>query len=476
MGPLLGTIGIAGVICALFWLDRDDAQISKAIWVCYAWLLIASSRPLSAWLTFSMPGTDTDAYIDGSPLDRNVLTILLLLGLWALSKRTRRVRAILAANPALVIFFTYCLISLFWSDYPFVVFKRWIRSVADLVVVLIIITERDWVDALNRVLARVGFLVIPLSILFIRFYPALGRAYSRGGAPSWTGVGTDKNALGMICMIFGVSLLWRGLITYRQRGAKYRARKLVAISIVFAMILYLVLVVDSQTALACFLMADLLIVVTALGPVFRKPVFLSILVAAMLTVSFCVLFLGIGGGALSALGRDASLTGRTEVWQTVLPYAKNAWIGAGYENFWIGERLQLFNRLLGGLNQAHNGYIEIYLNLGWVGLVLLGAIIVTGYRNVMKGMRTSPETSRLKLAFFFICLVYNFTEASFKMQSPVWIFFLWAALAAPDASRALKTRSRLPKPAWELLPAPEHSSVQSRALLPILTRKTLYEV
>ena len=143
----------------------------------------------------------------------------------------------------------------------------------------------------------------------------------------------------------------------------------------------------------------------------------------------------------------------------MLPYAKNAWVGAGYENFWIGERIQLFNRLLGGLNQAHNGYIEIYLNLGWVGLVLLGAIIVTGYRNVMKGMRTSPETSRLKLAFFFICLVYNFTEASFKMQSPVWIFFLWAALAAPDASRTIKAKtSRLTRRNPEWLPASETSS------------------
>jgi exopolysaccharide production protein ExoQ len=443
MGPLLGAIIVGIVICALFWLDRDDAQVSKAIWVPYAWLLIASSRPVSSWLTGSMPGSATDVYIDGSPLDRNLLIILLLLCLFALSKRTRQVRTIVAANPLIVIFFIYCLISLFWSDYPFVVFKRWIRSVGDVVVILVIITERDWVDALKWLLARVGFVLIPLSILFIRFYPSLGRAYSRGGVPEWTGVGTDKNALGMICMLFGVSLLWRGLTTYKDRGGgKHRTRKLVAIGIVFAMILYLVSVVNSQTALSCFLMADLLIIMTAFSPAFRKPTFVSLLVVAMVTVSFCVLFLGIGGGALSALGRDSSLTGRTEVWQAVLPYAKNAWFGAGYENFWIGERIQLFNRLLGGLNQAHNGYIEIYLNLGWVGLLLLGAIIVAGYRNIMKGLRSNPETSRLKLAFFFICLVYNFTEASFKMMSPVWITFLWAAMAAPKP----RVRSRISAP------------------------------
>jgi O-antigen ligase len=431
MIPLLGAIGVGAVIGLLFWLDQDDTQVSKAIWVPYMWLLIASSRPITSWLTLSVPGTATDEYIDGSPLDRNVLTFLLILALFALSKRTRQVRAILAANPMIVIYFVYCLISLLWADYPFVVFKRWIRSVGDIVIIVVILTERNWVAALKRVLMRVGFLLIPLSILFIRFYPALGRGYSRGGAPEWTGVCTDKNALGMICMLFGASLLWRGITTYKNRGARNRTRELAAIGIVFAMTLYLVLVVNSQTALACFLMADVLIILTAFRPTFRRPAVVSLVVAGMLAVSFCVLFLGIGGGALTAIGRDASLTGRTEVWKTVLPYAKNAWVGAGYENFWIGERIQLFTRLLGGLNQAHNGYIEIYLNLGWVGLILLGGIIIVGYRNIMKGLRSSPEISRLKLAFFFICLVYNFTEATFKMQAPVWILFLWAVMAVP---------------------------------------------
>jgi O-antigen ligase len=235
------------------------------------------------------------------------------------------------------------------------------------------------------------------------------------------------------------------------------------------------MVVNSQTALACFLMADLLIIVTALGSAFRKPRLVSLLVAAMLTVSFCVLFLGIGGGALTAIGRDASLTGRTEVWKTVLPYAKNSWVGAGYENFWIGERIKLFNRLLGGLNQAHNGYIEIYLNLGWIGVVLLGGIIVAGYRNIMKGLHSSPEMSRLKLAFFFICLVYNFTEASFKMMSPVWILFLWAVMAAPEVRRSSKTiTSRFTRTTQQSFPAndPVSSGGVYEPLLTLTTQRS----
>lgn len=440
MIPLFGAIGVGLLVCGLFWLDQDGAEVSKALWIPLIWLLIASSRPISEWL--GAPAGSA-AYVEGSPLDRNVLTLLLICGLFVLSTRMKQVRAILHANAPIVTFFIYCGLSLLWSDFPFVVLKRWFRSVGDVVMILVIVTEPSWTDALKRVLMRIGFVLIPLSILFIKFYPSLGRRYSVGGAPQWTGVGCDKNALGMLCMILGVSLLWRGITTYLHRGDEYRTRQLVTMSILFAMVLYLVLAVDSQTALACFLMASVLIIVTALGPTFRKPLLVSFLVAGMLTVSFCVLFLGIGGGALSSLGRDASLTGRTDVWETVLPFATNPWVGAGFENFWIGERLESFKRLgLAGLNQAHNGYIEIYLNIGWVGIILLGIIIITGYRNIMEGLRTSPETSRLKLAFFFICLVYNFTEASFKMMSPVWMMFLWAAMAVPNVRSANYTRGQ----------------------------------
>ncbi len=329
----------------------------------------------------------------------------------------------------------------------------------DIVIILVIITENNWVAALKRLLTRVGFVLIPLSILFIRLYPSLGRAYSRGGSPEWTGVGTDKNALGMICMLFGVSLLWRGISTYKDRSARNRKRELVAISIVFIMILYLVLVVNSQTALALLSDGRLADRRDRFWPGLPKARIRDLARGRNVErLVLCACFSVSAAAALSAMGRDSSLTGRTDVWKTVLPYAKSAWFGAGYENFWIGERILIFNRLLGGLNQAHNGYIEIYLNLGWVGLILLGAIIVTGYRNIMKGLRVSPETSRLKLAFFFICLVYNFTEASFKMMSPVWIMFLWAVMVVPmRVPRPRVSASKIQNP---YLAATDRSEVQ----------------
>ena len=431
MIPLLAAAVTGTIITALFRLDREDGHVSKAIWVPFVWLFIENTRPLSSWITLSGPGNSGSEYIDGSPLDRNVLSLLILLGVYVLSKRSGKVLAILKANPTIIIYFAFCLISLLWADYPFVALKRWIRSVGDVEMVMIVITERDPLAGFKRLFTRVGFLVVPLSILFIRFYPALGRSYSRGGAPEWTGVGTDKNALGMICMIFGVVLLWRWIAIYSKHKSKQRTRSLIAINTVLLMILYLLFVVNSQTALSCFVMGATLIVVTTWLPACRKPAYLTLIVSGMVCFCYSVLILGIGSGLLSLLGRNATLTGRTDVWSVLIAHAVNPWVGAGYENFWIGERFQLFEKLLGGLNQAHNGYIEIYLNIGFVGLTLLGGIIVTGYRNILSGFRNDRETGGLRVAFFVMCLIYNFTEASFKMMCPVWSTFLWAVIAVP---------------------------------------------
>jgi exopolysaccharide production protein ExoQ len=463
MKPLIAAICTGFVILYLWQLDSDKrVRISKAVWISFVWLLIGSSRPVSEWFGGSFGAGN---YEDGSPLDRTILTVLLALGLVALSKRMHRIKPILRVNLPIVVFFLYCLVSILWSDFPFVTFKRWTRGVADVVMIFVVITDPYWQAALNWLLSRVAFLLIPLSVLLIRFIPQYGRSYSIGGAQMWTGVCTDKNGLGAICMVFGTAVLWQMLRVSRDTKSLSR-RELIAKGSVFAMTLYLIWVIDSKTALTCFLLANTLIVLTWFGPRFRKPAILTIIVAGMIISCFCVLFLGIGSGALETMGRKADLTGRTEIWATVLPLAKNSLLGTGYEDFWMGDRQATVARNLVYLNQAHNGYLEIYLNLGWIGLILLGTIIVTGYRNIMLELRHNLEMGRLKLAFFTICLVYNFTEATFKMQAPVWIFFLWAAMAAPK----LRVRTRISAPAIQSQYLVEVDRCETPSSLPHWTR------
>jgi len=109
--------------------------------------------------------------------------------------------------------------------------------------------------------------------------------------------------------------------------------------------------------------------------------------------------------------------------------------GAGFESFWLGERLEKFWRIYWWHpNQAHNGYLEVFLNLGWTGVALLGFVMVWGYRNVIGTLRRDPEAGGLRLAYFVVAAVYNLTEAAFKGFHLVWIVCLLAITVVPEPS------------------------------------------
>ena len=418
----------------LFLLERDRKnRPSLAILLPLAWLLIAGSRNVGEWLQMGAPSDGGDAYLDGNPLDRNLLSILIASGVYILIQRRRKVLVLLRANAPLLLYFAYCLVSILWSDFPFVGLKRWIRAIGDIVMVLVVLTDRDWLLARRRVYAWAAFVLLPVSVLLIRYYSELGRVYSIfDGQVYWTGVTTNKNELGMICMIFGLASVSRILDIYRGREGVRKSGLLTAHLIIVAMAIWLLHVADSATSLACFVIGGTVLVVTTLRPVARRPILVHLLVAAMLGIAVSALFLGVGTGLVNNLGRNSTLTGRTEMWSHALKLVENPLFGTGYESFWVGTRLEKMRPVAPGVNQAHNAYIEIYLNLGWVGLVLFGAVIVTGYRRIIAAFRRNPDAARLALAYFVVTLSYGFTEAgAVKFRSPVWISFVMALMTTP---------------------------------------------
>lgn len=186
MGRLIATAFFVLLIVQLYrWTKDDQARTSKALWLPTFWLFIGSSRNLSEWLHMSSGGSER--YLEGNPLDRAVLTIALALGVMVLLSRGWGVWKLLRTNIPILLYFAYCLTSVLWSDYPGVAFKRWFRATGDIVMVLIILTDPDWVAALKRVLIRLGILLVPLSILFSRWYPQFGREFSHAGEPYWSG-------------------------------------------------------------------------------------------------------------------------------------------------------------------------------------------------------------------------------------------------------------------------------------------------
>ena len=138
---------------------------------------------------------------------------------------------------------------------------------------------------------------------------------------------------------------------------------------------------------------------------------------------------------VGALGKDPTLTGRKDIWKLVLGLHTNPWIGTGFESFWLGPRLEKMRAALPNfpINEAHNGYLEVYLNLGWAGICFIALLLVTGYKRVISGIRRNPEKASLFLGFFLCMLFYSFTEAGFRMMNVAWFFLLLVIVAGSQA-------------------------------------------
>ena len=215
-----------------------------------------------------------------------------------------------------------------------------------------------------------------------------------------------------------------------------------------AMIWWLLSLANSATSLVCALVGIGMMLVLAVRWVSKKHLG-SWLIAGFLVFGVLESTVGVYGSVLKMLGRNTTLTDRTEVWADVLALAKNPLFGAGFESFWLGERLErMWAKWWWQPTQAHNGYIETYLNLGGVGVLLLIVLAVATFKKIQRMLLLDFEFGRLRMGFFVAILLYNFTEAAFKGVSLVWL--VWHIIAI-DYPRRLTSihgpRSRAhPKP------------------------------
>jgi len=109
----------------------------------------------------------------------------------------------------------------------------------------------------------------------------------------------------------------------------------------------------------------------------------------------------------------------------------NPWVGQGFESFWLGDRLKLIRKALDDfpINEAHNGYLEVYLNLGWTGIFFIALLLATAYRRITVGIRRDPARASLFLGLLLCTLFYSLTEAAFRLNNISWQYLLLVIMA-----------------------------------------------
>lgn len=430
----------ATLIClfVILWLFRRDikesAGSSKALWIPIFWMFLAGSRYVSAWLHLGSQSSGlANLYNEGSPVDAAVFSLLILAGVVVLFKRRLDWGRLLTQNKLIFFYFLYCGMSILWSDYAFITFKRFVKELGIPVMALVILTEESPYEALGVVLRRLAFLLLPLSLLFVRYYPELGRTFHVDGSIMYTGVGNQKNDLGSMCLLAGIYFSWHYLLGGGKPGWKLGIKGNMTDFAFIGVSAWLLRMSQSATSLVCLLAAVGLFFVGRMRCMLRKPDRILVLLLTGISLFFVLdMTMDVRETLLRALGRDETLTSRVPAWQTLREMASNPFVGTGFMSFWSGERLKIIWERLGStIIQAHNGYLEQYLNLGYMGVAFIGAIILSGLFKVRRHLHVDYPSAMLRFSFIMVAVLFNYTEASFYGVNNIWLLLMIGVIEIP---------------------------------------------
>jgi exopolysaccharide production protein ExoQ len=407
-------------------LDRQQApKTTRALWVPTLWILLIGSRPLGRWFQYS---AESEA---SSPLDRTFIVILIIAALWVLGRRQFDWSKAVRENSWLVVLAAYMLVSVLWSRMPEKSFIRWVREMPALLMAFVILTEPSPRQAIQSILRRAIYIFIPFSLILAKYFPVYGVEYGRwSGIQMWTGVAGQKNGLGMLCIISAFYLFWT--LVKRWRGKNpcvWKYQTYIEVSILLISI-YLLMGPNHDPFYSATSTYSLILAISVYcGLLLMKklrarlpPVTISAAVGILMLFGIITLFTGGStvGSAASRAGRDATITGRTEVWAALMPVAmRHPVFGGGFGGFWTPETRSLFE-----ISGAHSGYLDILLDLGFVGLILYSFFIVSSGRKAGRELSFDYDWGALWICYLMMVVLHNTAESSLNSLATFMTAFL----------------------------------------------------
>jgi O-antigen ligase len=411
--------------------------LSASLLIPCLWVIINNSKGLVFW-NAGQQSADSEAsqqiYYEGSALDRIALSGLLVLGLVILFRRRQALLELLRHNLLIIMLIIDMAISLIWADYQFVAFKRWVKTFGTFVMVALIATEPQPFLAARLVMKNSCIFILIVSALLIVFLPAVGTMFLADQGLCWSGLATHKTQLGQWAALAALLFVWEastGAAAAQKRG-RFLLQALGAVIILVGS--------KSSASLGLFGLGGLILALIGVARrTSRFGLTTLLLLAGTLgcgTFFFFESFMPqpLIPALLQALGKDPTLTGRSDIWEMSLSIAnQRALLGYGYATFWMTKSADEIRRFCGwDFFSAHNGFIDIYLQLGLMGLFLTLCYLGRALQTIRSLFQRNSEVASLWLAFFGVILASNFFESNLGLMAhEFWFVLLLISLRLP---------------------------------------------
>jgi exopolysaccharide production protein ExoQ len=389
----------------------------KAFTVAVLFFSTAAVLPLMA----SVHGHPLDP-VRGDPTSERLWVLVYAVTLFLLVRRHTDVLWVLARNRALFALVALAIASTAWSGDPALTLRRSVALVLTTLFGVYVATSFPR-DQLAGLVAWTLAGVTVLSLVLAVVKPAYGLDYLRGSA--WRGAFTTKNELGRIAALTLAVWLLRVLTL---RGHLY-------VSLCVTGIAGLVLVrTSSRSALCVALLITSLIV---LLPALRAHVSIAVPAGAVLiagTVIATNWLVHHADAVLASFGSTPTLTGRSKIWSAVWDMAQiHPLRGYGYDAFWrglSGPSAYVWNTVGSTPPHAHNGFLDLWLALGLVGVVLFGASLsVNLARAVVEARRAWSFDAIFPFTALVFLVLFNISESTLLTRNSLfWILYVATAV------------------------------------------------
>jgi exopolysaccharide production protein ExoQ len=293
-------------------------------------------------------------------------------------------------------------------------------------------------------IALVG--VVAMSVVAQALFPQFVPGSDLEGT-AWHGVFARKNEFGRIVCLTATAILplvlrsrWKTLLTIGIAG---------------------VLAALSRSVSAMIYLAFMVGVTKACSMVLLPPRLRALIIACVLcTVGAATYFIGTGFDEITTMmGKDSHLTGRSDLWSNALvAIADRPLLGYGFQAFWgVGSEPARTVRQAAGWEDAphaHNGYIDLTLSIGLVGLVTYLTTVASGFWRATQYLLAGDDPyRRWPLSCLIFISAYQISETTIMSGNT----FLWLVFASLSISLTMEG----PVPATDFAP---HASLYRNAM------------
>ncbi|GAB4470253.1 MAG: polysaccharide biosynthesis protein HfsI [Elainellaceae cyanobacterium] len=388
-------------------------------------LLLHTGGPLNVILSGGYSQGDKQIAEPDFGLTRNLYLLTYLVVFCLLTIRWRKVLYVLQRDRYIWAILALVLLSFFWSEIPSRTLSRSISFTGSTLLGVYFATRYTLKQQLQLLGWTFG-LVVGLSLIYALLLPKYG---IMGGvhAGAWRGIYTHKNNFGKMMTLS--SVVFTLLLMSGQKQKLW-------FSLGLGLSVMLLLLSTSKGALVNVMAMWAAIAVCRL---FR-------LQYHLLVISLGSIAVAAGGASLwlldnlesivvDVLGKDLTLTGRTDLWITVLEMIEQRpWLGYGYQAFWDGldgPSAVVWRAEAWQVPDAHNGFLDLLLQLGIVGMaVFLIGYFANAIGSIVRLRSLTGSEFIWPVPFLIFMILSNLPETSLMRANDIfWVLYVAIALS-----------------------------------------------